>query len=204
MPKESKNEIVKPPPLVMDGEAILESVGDLGETGMVDPKTLNKDVRRSAVAILYASAWRPASMARRLEVSKDTIYSDIKAIKRAASEDISGVTIREIAGGVNLRYEFLYRKAIESMMEIEDPVERLKAINQAMAIQKAQIDTLSKLGFQVGENDKAHLKSEVQQKTMVYVGQLMVVMEKHVDENRRMELAEDFQKILDSADYEVS
>ena len=131
-------------------------------------------------------------------VTQKTIYNDMHVIRQRAANEISGITVRDLAGHFNLRFEFLYRKTLEAMMQLEDPVERLKAVNQAVNIQKAQVEMLKKLGFQVGEEDKGRFQAEVEQATLIRVQQLMVVIEKHVDEGRRLELADDFKRVLDS------
>ncbi len=186
-----------------DGDAVLDAIGDAGYPGRVDPKSLTMNERRSAVAILYAAGWTATACAKRMGVTLKTILNDMKVLRAQAANEISGITVRDLAGHFNLRFEFLYRKCVESMTQIEDPVDRLKAINQAVNIQKAQVEMLKRLGFQVGEEDKGRFQAEVQQQTLVYVQRLMVVMEKHVDDNRRMELADDFKRVLDDVEYVV-
>jgi len=198
-----KNALRRPPIIMPDGDAVLDAIGDPGYPGRIDPKSLTKDERRSAVAVLYAAGWSPTAIARRVGVSLKTIYNDMTLLRKQAANEISGITVRDLAGHFNLRFEFLYRKAIEAMTLIEDPVERLKAINQAVNVQKAQVEMLKRLGFQVGEEDKGRFEAEVQQQTLVYVQRLMVVMEKHVDEGRRMELADDFKRVLDDVPYSI-
>ena len=201
--KMSRYEITRPPILLPDGDAVLDAIGDAGYPGRVDPKSLTKDERRSAVAVLYAAAWSPSAIARRMGVTTTTIYNDMRVLRQQSANEVSGITVRDLAGHFNLRFEYLYRKTVESMCQIEDPVERLKSINQAVNIQKAQVEMLKRLGFQVADDDKGRFQAEVQQQTLVYVQRLMVVMEKHVDDNRRMELAEDFKRVLDDVPYQI-
>jgi|GEM_PF-5381546 len=200
-----ENALTRPPLILPDGDAILDAIGDAGHRGRVDPTTLTMEERRAAVAILYAAAWPAASIARRMDCSVKTIYNDMDVIRDRAANEVSGITVKQLAGHFNLRFEHLYRKTLQAMAQIEDPVERLKAISQAVNVQKAQVEMLKKLGFQVGEDDKGRFEAEVQQQTLIYVQRLMVVMEECVDESRRPELAERFQKVLDApVEYEVT
>jgi len=193
---EGKSLPARPQPLVHDGERILELIGEPGFPGDVDPKSLDKEERRAAVAVLVGAGWTPAPIARRLGVTSVTIHKDIVKIRDMASRDSMGVTIRQVAGHLQLRLDHQYRQTIKVLESTNDPKIKMRAIKLSVEITKAQLEVWQKLGFQTTGTDERQFHQAVSAKVMVKVQQMMVIVEKHVDEGRRPELASGWKEIL--------
>jgi hypothetical protein len=108
------------------------------QAGAVDPSEISPTSRRILVAQLMMEEVPPPQISTMLRVSRQTIWRDIKAIRREMGERLTDVDVRALAGEHMTRAEYLASRLM-----------RDKRYMDAWKVRRDLIADLQSLGFLV-------------------------------------------------------